>query len=169
MSPGCPARGETESSESRTRIAEALYGVVTAGVRRRRRDMGLTSLSTLLTLDWSGPRRVTDLSTAEGVTQPSMTSFVNRLERSGLVERRADPTDKRVALVALTASGSDYLHTRKQAGAEAFIRLIDKMSPDEVEALAAAVKALDHFNNLDQERGHQAARSSHGRSAEISP
>jgi len=47
--------------------------------------------------------------------------------------------------------------------------LIDKMSPDEVEALAAAVKALDHFNNLDQERGHQAARSSHGRSAEISP
>ena len=40
--------------------------------------MSLTSLSTLATLELTGPRRITDLAANEGVTQPSMTALVTR-------------------------------------------------------------------------------------------
>jgi DNA-binding MarR family transcriptional regulator len=115
--------------------------------------MSLTSLSTLSTLDRTGPRRVTDLAAVEGVTQPSMTTLVTVLERSGLVERRSDPTDGRVALIAMTDAGSDYIRARRRAGAEAFTQLIDKLSDPEAAALARAIPALEHLLALDdQER-----------------
>ncbi len=82
-------------------IGSALYGLATRAVRRLPRDMSLTSAATLATLDRTGPRRITDLAVAEGVTQPAMTVLVRVLEESGLVERKGDPSDKRVTLVCL--------------------------------------------------------------------
>jgi DNA-binding MarR family transcriptional regulator len=114
--------------------------------------MSLTSLSTLATLEQTGPRRITDLAACEGVMQPSMTALVSTLERSGLVERRRDPSDKRVALVALTSDGTDYIRARRQAGVEVFAELIDDLPADEAEALFAAVTAIAHIQRLDEER-----------------
>ena len=125
--------------------------------------MSLTSLSTLATLDRSGPRRVTDLAFIEGVAQPSMTTLVSALERSGLVERGSDPTDKRVALIALTPAGADLLRSRRRAGAEALMQLIDKLPPGESAALAAAIPALRRLRELDNQEREPAARASQER------
>ena len=82
-----------------------------------------------------------------------MTVLVSGLERSGLVERRADPTDGRVALVAVTEAGSDYIRARRRAGAESFVQLIDRLPSDEAATLAAAIPALERLRELDdQER-----------------
>ena len=141
-----------QEPDDRAAAGEALHGLVTAVVRRGPRDMSLTSLATLATLDSTGPRRVTDLAFIERVAQPSMTALVSVLERAGLVERRGDPADKRVALVWLTAAGSDLRRARRRAGAEAIVHLIDKLPPDEAAALAAAIPALRHLRELDNER-----------------
>jgi len=47
----------------------AFYGLMTAAVRRQPRDMSLTSLSTLATLESTGPRHITDLAACEGMMQ----------------------------------------------------------------------------------------------------
>jgi DNA-binding MarR family transcriptional regulator len=141
----------TDRAESRT-IGRALYGLMTAAVRSQPRDMSLTSLSTLATLELTGPRRITDLAASESVMQPSMTALVSTLERSGLVERRRDPSDRRVALVALTSDGTEYIRARRQAGVEVFAQLIDDLPADEAEALSAAVTAMAHLQRLDEER-----------------
>jgi DNA-binding MarR family transcriptional regulator len=146
------ATGGQREPGDRAAAGEALYGLVTAVVQRRPRDMSLTSLATLATLDRTGPRRVTDLAFIERVAQPSMTALVSVLERAGLVERRGDPADKRVALVWLTAAGSDLRWARRRAGAEAIVHLIDKLPPDEAAALAAAIPALRHLRELDNEQ-----------------
>ncbi|WP_407660929.1 MarR family transcriptional regulator [Kitasatospora purpeofusca] len=130
-------------------IASALYGLATRAVRRLPRDMSLTSAATLATLDRTGPRRITDLAAAEGVTQPAMTVLVRVLEESGLVERKGDPSDKRVTLVCLTEDGASYVRTRRRAGVDAYARLIDELTGDEVEALAAALPALRHLAELE--------------------
>ena len=139
------ARGAT------TDIGSVLYGLATRAVRRLPRDMSLTSAATLATLDRTGPRRITDLAAIEGVTQPAMTVLVRVVEESGLVERRGDTSDKRVTLVFLTEAGASYVRARRQAGVDAFAGLIDRLTDDEVEALAAALPALLHLAALDNE------------------
>jgi DNA-binding MarR family transcriptional regulator len=94
----------------------------------------------------------------EGVTQPSMSVLVTGLEQAGLAERRPDPADRRVVLVALTAAGADYLRARRQAGAGAFADLIDKLPEDEALALAAAVPALNRLREMDSDRRAAAAQ-----------
>ncbi|MCZ4120316.1 MarR family winged helix-turn-helix transcriptional regulator [Streptomyces sp. H39-S7] len=120
-------------------------------MRRLPRDLSLTSAATLATLDRTGPRRITDLAGIEGVTQPAMTVLVRVLEESGLVERRGDPSDKRVTLVCLTEAGTSYVQARRQAGVDAYGRLIDKLTDDEVEALTAALPALQHLAALESQ------------------
>ncbi|GHH08196.1 MarR family winged helix-turn-helix transcriptional regulator [Streptomyces rubradiris] len=132
-------------------IGAALYSLATRAARRLPRDMSLTSAATLATLDRTGPRRVTDLAAVEGVTQPAMTALVRVLEESGLVERRDDPSDKRVKLVCLTEAGASYVRARRQAGVHAFERLIGKLTGDEIEALAAALPALRHLAELESQ------------------
>ena len=165
MSPSPPARQRTQPSQRWT-IGQALFGLAITTVRNQPRDISLTSLSTLSVLDRSGPRRVTDLAVVEGVTQPSMTALVSGLERAGLVERRADPTDRRVALVALTAQGTDYMEARRQASVEAFVQLIDKLAPEQADALTDAVPALRQLLRLDEERRDPTPRPGPGGSAE---
>jgi DNA-binding MarR family transcriptional regulator len=87
-----------------------------------------------------------------GVAQPSMTALVTGLERAGLVERRQEPGDRRVVLVALSSAGADYLKSRRRAGAEAFVQLIDKLPCAAVAALVAATSALQHVYRLNTEQ-----------------
>ena len=83
------ATSQTASAtDARIGVGEALVGLTASVVRWARRDMSLTSLGTLATLDRAGPQRITDLARAEGVAQPSMTVLVGTLERDGLVVRR---------------------------------------------------------------------------------
>ena len=132
-------------------IGSALYGLATRAVRRLPRDLSLTSAATWATLDRTGPRRITDLAVIEGVTQPAMTVLVRVMEASGLVERRGDTSDKRVTLACLTEAGASYVGARRRAGVDAFARLIDELTDDEVEALVAALPALLHLAELDSQ------------------
>jgi Transposase DDE domain group 1 len=77
---------------------------------------------------------------------------VTTLEQSGIIERRGDPTDKRVALVALTTAGANYLKTRRRLGTKAFIELLDQLPDDETATLLAASPALEHLLTLDDEQ-----------------
>jgi DNA-binding MarR family transcriptional regulator len=142
-------RRDRQTGRASTAIGSALYGLATRAVRRAPRDLTITSAATLATLDRTGPRRITDLAAIEGVTQPAMTVLVRVMEESGLVERRGDPSDKRVTLVWLTEAGASYVRTRHRKGVQAFARLIDQLTDDEFEALMAALPALQHLAALD--------------------
>jgi len=144
------ARSQTApAADARIGVGEALMGLTASAVRRVRRDLSLTSLATLSTLDTAGPQRITDLARVEGVAQPSMTVLVGILERDGLVVRRGDPSDKRVVLIELTAAGMDLIRSRRRAGAQAFAQIIEKLPADETAALLAALPALEHLRELE--------------------
>ena len=123
-------------------VAVALYSLAASVVRRMPRDVSLTAAATLYALERHGPQRLTRLAGLEGVTQPSMTSLVTKLEHDGLAERRPDPSDGRGVLVALTAAGERYVHERRQAGAAVLVRLIDDLPAAQAMALRDALPAL---------------------------
>jgi DNA-binding MarR family transcriptional regulator len=102
-----------------------------------------TQQSVPATLEDAGPRRITELATAERVAQPSMTVLVSRLERRGWVERRPDPEDGRVVMAAITDEGVTALARVRAARAEALAARLDVLTDDERRRLAAAIPLLD--------------------------
>ena len=100
-----------ERSWSATGLGEALYELFVTVVRRRSRDLTLTSASVLTTLERGGPIRLGELAASEAVTQPSMTATVDQLCRLGLATRLPDPGDRRVVLVSLTSVDTCFIST----------------------------------------------------------
>src|SRR6202050_639097 len=90
-------------------VGEILQALGTLSIRQRPRDLSLTALSTLATIERTGARRLGDLAVSEGVTQPSMSALVSELERLGLADRQADARDGRVVRVAITPAGREHL------------------------------------------------------------
>jgi len=82
-----------------------------------------------------GPVRLTALAAKEGVSQPSMTQLIQRLERQGLVARLADPDDGRAALVGITEHGQAVLADRKRIRRERLTTLLETLTPEEQSAL----------------------------------
>jgi DNA-binding MarR family transcriptional regulator len=140
-------------------IGEALFALGIVAVRGRDQNLSLTAASTLATLERTGPRRLTDLAVNEGITQPSMTAVVSQLENLGLAERRADPGDLRVALVAITRVGRHQLRTMRRAGASIFTTSINKLTEQEVAAVSSALPALRHLVELAGERSGRAPQA----------
>ncbi len=71
----------------------------------------------------------------EGVSQPSMTQLIQRLERLGLVTRLADPDDGRAALIGITGHGQALLDDRKRIRRERLTALLATLTSDEECAL----------------------------------
>lgn len=51
--------------------------------------------------------KMSDLSDEIGVTLSNITGMIDRLEKEGLVRRGADPDDRRIIRIQLTAKGND--------------------------------------------------------------
>ena len=154
MSPASssPSRSAPQASGEAERVATDLYGLLVAALRAVPRDLSLTALSTLASVERAGPQRLSDLAAAEGVAQPSMTALVSNLERAGYVERAPDPTDGRAILVRATARGARLMARRRRAGAAAMAELIEQLDDDERGSLLAAGDALTRLRALDEER-----------------
>jgi DNA-binding MarR family transcriptional regulator len=146
-------------SEERQSIGEVLFALGTLGIRQRPRDLSLTALSSLSTIERSGPRRLTDLAVGEGVTQPSMSAIVSQLERLGLAERRPDAQDGRVVRVAITAAGQEHLSTLRRVGASVFDVLLDKLTSAEAASLRSALPSFGRMLELADEDGASEGRA----------
>jgi DNA-binding MarR family transcriptional regulator len=75
-------------------------------------------ISALVTIERKGPVTLGQLAALERVKPPSVTRMVAALEQAGLVRREADPVDRRVARLSLTAEGKRTVarsRTRKTA------------------------------------------------------
>ena len=100
--------------------------------------LSLTSALALSRLNEQCPIRLTTLAAAEGISQPSMTQLVQRLERQGLATRINDPEDGRVALVNITNAGRALLDDRRRDRRDRLGELLKDLSPEDEAALTLA-------------------------------
>lgn len=78
-------------------------------------DLTVAQAQLLLNLDVGRPAQMSEIANALGCDASNVTGLVDRLEARDLIERRLDPTDRRVKMVAVTDAGSrvqDKLHGR---------------------------------------------------------
>jgi DNA-binding MarR family transcriptional regulator len=90
--------------------------------RRLRQEAGAplspSQTAALVTIERHGPLTPSELATRERVQRPTVTRVLARLEEAGLVERAADPDDRRSSLLSISAAGRSLLEearTRKDA------------------------------------------------------
>ena len=131
--------GVEERGNGRDCILEALEQAAILMTRQlgSRGALSLTAATTLTTLG-EGPVRLTALAAAVGISQPSMTELVHRLQRQGLVTRFNDPEDGRAALVGITTAGRALMHDRRLDRRDGLDELLTALSPQEEAALTLA-------------------------------
>jgi DNA-binding MarR family transcriptional regulator len=94
------------------------------------------------------PMRIGDLAARFEVAPRSATSMIDSLEALGLVERQADPTDRRSVLVGLTADGvalMERMNTLRRASAE---DLFGRLTPAQQEQLLDILTVLNEPEDM---------------------
>jgi DNA-binding MarR family transcriptional regulator len=87
-----------------------------------------------------GQRSAAQLAAAIGLDRSVVSRHATRLEQAGLIERRPDPSDQRVALLSLTARGQEAVQQMRQRLAGAFDDYLAAWPPGEAERFAAALR-----------------------------
>jgi DNA-binding MarR family transcriptional regulator len=144
-----PSAASPSAPTSEAELASRLRLVVARLARRLRRetegDVSPSQISALSSIARLGPLTLGELSAAEGVRPPTMTRVVGCLEEVGLVSRTVDPSDRRVAHVAVTADGHRWLD-RNRGRKDAFLASrLSALEPDDRSTLARAVELLERL------------------------
>lgn len=116
-------------------------------LRRQDAESGVTAphLSALSVLVFGGERTLGELAAAEGVRPPSMTRFVQNLERDGLVEREVDPADRRVVRVRATAAGERLLQEGRSRRVVDLAARLERLPAADRRTLERAVEVLQRL------------------------
>jgi len=104
-----------------------------------------SQLATLSSVERLGPITLGELAAVERVQPPTMTRIISGLEDAGLVTRRVDDKDRRIARVETTVAGRKFLErtrSRKDAYLAARIRTLD---PEDRAVLARATTLLERL------------------------
>lgn len=123
---------------SATRLARRL---------RQESGAGLTpsQLSALAVIEHHGPLTLGELAELERVAPPSITKVVAKLESDGLVNRSADPSDRRTARVSVSDQGAALISESRRRKTAWLTDRITELSSDQRADLGAALDVLDQL------------------------
>jgi len=86
-----------------------------------------------------GGTRITELARRAAMTNAAMTELIDQCESIGLVERLADPADKRVRIVCFTPVGESWLKDFGRAVAQAQREMSKEVGEDQLAVVLAAL------------------------------
>jgi DNA-binding MarR family transcriptional regulator len=90
------------------------------------------------------PMRMADLAASLEIVPRSVTSMIDSLVAAGLVDREADPQDRRSVLVAPTTAGRAVLERVNRARRATAEDLFARLSSEQRQMLLDLLVALDH-------------------------
>ncbi len=116
--------------------------------RLRQEAMGQitpSQISALASIAKHGELSLGELAAIERVAPPSMTRIAARLEENGMVGRRADVSDRRVARLVITEAGRALLEETKTRRDLFLADRLNELSESEREVVARAVPLLERL------------------------
>jgi DNA-binding MarR family transcriptional regulator len=105
-------------------------------------DLTGSEINALANLADGRGRTVSELAAAAGTRPTTLTSVLDRLERSGHISRGRLPTDRRAVLIELTPAGRLTAATIHQAVTDLERRALAGLPADAIAGLRAALQAL---------------------------
>jgi DNA-binding MarR family transcriptional regulator len=142
------------TSEEGVELATRLRLAITRMARRLRQesgtDLGPSQTAALATIERHGPLAPSELAERELIKRPTATRVLARLAEAGLVERIADPSDGRSAIVSITPDGRALLRRLRQRKTAYLAKRLRGLPDRDVRALARAAEVLERL--LEGER-----------------
>lgn len=105
------------------------------------------SMRALGYIERDGPQRISQMANYESISQPAMTSAVNKLADDGLVVRQPDPADARAQLVELTDTGRDTLDEYRHQVVQVLQPKLESLSAADYATIERAVELLETLTN----------------------
>jgi DNA-binding MarR family transcriptional regulator len=128
-------------------VAVQLRTAITRLSRRLRQEsLGTISpaqASALAMVSRLGSPTLGELARAEQIQPPTMTRLIAGMEERGLVERRAEPTDRRIARITITEAGFHELERIRQTKTAFLSRRLEGISTDQRAQLPELVALLE--------------------------
>ena len=103
-------------------------------------DLTSSQIKVIISFFGQSTFTMTELSRVHGVSVSTMTSMVDRLLQSGLLERQREDEDRRIVRVSLSAEGKmtvDYLMKVRRQGIEKFL---DELTSAEVQEFLKSIE-----------------------------
>jgi DNA-binding MarR family transcriptional regulator len=134
-------------TQDRVQVANRLRPVLLQLVRELRREvhpLGITGgqVSLLVQIKRKPEIGVRELATLERVSPAAISGAVDRLERAGLIQRRTDAADRRRQGLTVSAAGDRVLRAVKRRRTAWLASKLERLSPEELEAIDAAIAPL---------------------------
>ena len=93
---------------------------------------------------------VRELAAREGISAPSITRYLDRLEKAGLIVRTRSPQDARRIRLALTPKGVRVLRSVRRRRTAWLAERLDGLPPAEQGAVADAIEPLTRLLEEDE-------------------
>jgi DNA-binding MarR family transcriptional regulator len=141
-----------------TELADRLHSAAIHLLRRLRVEdaaAGLSAprLSALSVIVFGGPIAMNELARAEQVSPPTISRLADGLQADGLVERIADPGDRRVQLLRATRKGRRLLEEGRRRRVRALARALEPLSAADRRLLERAAHVLQRISLPDRHPG----------------
>ncbi|MEC0240208.1 MarR family transcriptional regulator [Paenibacillus dokdonensis] len=94
---------------------------------------------------------VSEISGKLNVTSPTVTQHINSLEAQELVERHADPADRRVVRIQLTDKGKQYIQRINETRLNMFVGLVKHLGEEESLLFAEMMRKASDYMLKQQE------------------
>ena len=108
-------------------------------------DLSPSQTAALATIERHGPLTPSEVAVRERVQRPTVTRVLARLEEAGLVERTADPADRRSSLVRATDEGRALLAVLRDRKDAYLAQRLDERDDADREVLEQAATIFEHM------------------------
>lgn len=157
--PGAPGTGDLLEDEDALAAKEdvliAIRKIIRATdihSRRLTKTVGLTApqLMVLQAIRDLGAVAISRLSTEVSLSQATVTTIIDRLEKRGYVERRRSESDKRVVHALLTDAGRDAVNSAPTPLQEAFSVRFEQLDDWEQSLILSALQRVAAMMDADE-------------------
>lgn len=135
--------GDPGEQAARLRLA------ITRTARRLRQsagsELGPSALASLASIERLGPLTPSGLAEAEGVSRPTATRIISRLEEEGMAVRTPDPDDGRCSLISISGEGRTLLRRLRERKTAYLAKRLRELPADDVETLGRAAQILERM------------------------
>jgi len=102
-----------------------------------------------------GPHSIRQLAGVVGVSSPAVTQLVNHLEENKMVQRRHDPSDRRVVLVDYAPGMQDIARRMMEGRRRRIVEAVNSLTDEEARAFLKGLRLLvESFDGAKEEAAH---------------